>query len=65
MPDPVKADPQEDKVHSVRWRVEQWQRLEQAAALLGEREVLNVSVSDIIRSGAMRRADEILGEVAA
>lgn len=61
MPEPVKLDPPEDKVHAVRWRLDQWERLEAAAATLSEREVLNVTPTDIIRSGAMRRADEILG----
>lgn len=41
------------------------QTLEEAARALSAREGVTVSVSDIVRSGAMRRAEEIISTAAA
>jgi hypothetical protein len=35
-------------------------KIEEAARKLGEREHLNVTISDVVRSGALKRAEEIL-----
>jgi uncharacterized protein (DUF1778 family) len=39
--------------------------IERAAKALSEREGITVTVSDLVRSGALRRADEILAAEAA
>jgi len=39
--------------------------IERAARALSDREGVTVSVSDLVRSGAMRRAEEILSAAAA
>lgn len=64
MNEPVKQEVTEEKVHAVKWRGEEWDRIEAAAAAMTEREHFPVSPTDIIRSGAVRRADEILGQAA-
>jgi hypothetical protein len=63
MTDPAKTD--SGRKHTVIWKDEEWDKLERAAAALGEREHLGLAPLDIIRSGAIRRAEEILGETAA
>lgn len=45
---------------TVRWRVADLDRIAAAARALGQREHIDVTVTDIIRSGAIRRAEEIL-----
>lgn len=50
---------------TIRWHQDHWDRLERAARELSEREHVDVKVTDIIRGGALRRADEILSEAAA
>ncbi len=57
---PVKTEP-EEKVHAVKWRGEEWERIEAAAKALSDEQHFPVTPTDIIRSGAVRRADEILG----
>lgn len=49
-----------DRGLTVRWRIADWERIEQAAKALGEREHLRITPTDIVRSGALRRAEEIL-----
>jgi len=51
---------QEPQSHTVRWPQEDWERIKDAARALGEREHIPITPTDIIRSGAIRRADEIL-----
>lgn len=62
--DVVRNEPAERSV-TVRWRVADLDRIRAAAARLAQREGVTVSNSDIIRSGAIRRADEILADEAA
>lgn len=55
-----KANPVENRPHTVRWDMTDWERIEEAARVLGERQHLDLAPVDIIRSGARRFADEIL-----
>lgn len=57
MTEPGKAT---DRPHTIRWDLSDWERLEEAARVLGERQHLDLAPVDIIRSGARRFADEIL-----
>lgn len=53
------------KVLSVRFSPEDLARFKEAARVLGEREHLDLLPIDIVRSGARRFADEVLGDAAA
>jgi hypothetical protein len=64
MTEPEKPEATE-KRHMVIWQLEDWEKLEAAAALMNEREHLSLIPADIIRSGAIRRAEEILGHASA
>lgn len=57
--------PQDDRIHAVRWDRDVFARLERAAEVWSEREHLSLTVADVIRTGAIRRADEILSAVEA
>lgn len=46
--------------HTVRWMIADYEAIEQAAKVLAAREHIEITPTDIIRSGAIRRADEIL-----
>jgi hypothetical protein len=59
MTEPVKQE-SDEKVHAIKWRGEEWDRIELAARALTEREHFTVTPTDIIRSGAARRSEEIL-----
>lgn len=54
-----------DRKHTVVWDLEEWRKLEAAAEALGQREGFKVIPADIIRSGALRRAEEVLSGAAA
>lgn len=57
MEDTEKGQP---RVHNVRWLPDDWAKLEAAAKVLGDREHMEITPTDIIRSGAIRRAEEII-----
>lgn len=59
MDESVKSEPS-PRHHTVRWLPEDWAKLEAAASSLGTREHIEITPTDIIRSGALRRAEEIL-----
>jgi hypothetical protein len=63
MDEPVKHETDE-KVHAIKWRGQEWDRIELAAKALTDREHFTITPTDIIRSGAARRAEEILAEAA-
>jgi hypothetical protein len=50
--------------HSVLWPNEDWEALEKAARLLGEREHIPVSPVDLIKGSTMKRVHEILAQAA-
>jgi len=52
----------EERGLTIRWKIPDWERIQAAAQALSEREHFPVSPTDIIRSGAMRRVEEILSE---
>jgi hypothetical protein len=57
MTDPGKPEPRN---HAVRWKAEDWERIEEAARIKGAEEHLDLTPTDIIRSGALRFVAEIL-----
>ena len=57
MTDLEKAEP---RVHGIRWLPDDWKKVEEAARIVGEREHMEITPTDIIRSGALRWASEIL-----
>lgn len=54
----------ESRTHNMRWDGEDWDRIADAASKLSELEHLDLSPTDIIRSGARRFAEEILSRQA-
>ena len=48
-------------LHQVRWRAGDMERLKRAARVWSERDNLQLSVADVVRSGALEKADTILG----
>ena len=61
MSDERQTEQTEDRIHAVRWDREVFARLEQAADRWAEQAHLSISVADVIRTGAIRRAEETLG----
>lgn len=55
----------ETRVHSIQWRVADLERIEAAAQVLSNREHISVSMTDVIRRGAIREAEALLGSEAA
>lgn len=49
-----------DKVHTIRWPGESWDRIERAAEKLGAETRVEVTPVDLIRGATMHRVDEIL-----
>lgn len=65
MPDPVKPETETLSLQrSIRFAPSQWERIEAAAAKLSAREHMPIDPVDVARSGAIRRAEEILSEAA-
>lgn len=65
MAEPSKAaavEELEGKNHGMRWSGEDWRKMEDAAKAMSERTHIPVGPTDIIRAGAKRFADEILGQ---
>jgi uncharacterized protein (DUF1778 family) len=60
----VRNESQGDRGLTVRWKIADYELLEEAARVLGQREHLSITTTDIIRSGALRRAEEILSQPA-
>lgn len=58
---PGKTDETETRALTVRWPADHFEKIEEAARVLSERERYTVTPTDIIRSGAVLRAEEILG----
>lgn len=58
MSDPVKPE----KKHTVIWNGDDWEKIARAAKVLGGREDIELKEVHIIRSGAIRRAEEILAD---
>ena len=56
----TETDKPEPRNHAVRWKAEDWARIEEAARVKGEQEHLQLTATDIIRSGALRFVAEIL-----
>lgn len=61
MTDPARLIP-EFKDHAIRWSREDWDRILHAAEILNEREHLDLTPTDIIRSGTRRYLDEFLAD---
>lgn len=60
----VKAEqsqPGERVPHTIKWESADWARIEKAADKLAESLGFEVTATEIIRSGARLRADQILG----
>lgn len=51
--------------HTVLWKPEEWDRVEQAAKALAEQAHVAVSAPDFIRGAVLRRAEELLGPIQA
>lgn len=65
MPDAATPETENLSVpRSVRFTPSQWERIEAAAAKMSDRTGLRIDTVDIIRSGADRRAIEILADAA-
>lgn len=66
--DTLHPAPEEERETStsraVRWLPSELDRLKMAAEILSAREHINLSTADIIRRGALREAEAILGQAA-
>lgn len=50
-----------ERRHTIRWREEDWARIERAAEKLASEMHVEIDPVDLIRGASLRRADEILG----
>lgn len=60
-----KEEPLTGRNHPVRWSPEEWKKIEDAAHAWGEREHVNFTPTDVIRSGTMRRCEDLMVSPAA
>jgi len=65
MTGPANNAPGEPVSLPIKWNAEDWAKLKAAADALTERNSFRVTPTDIIRSGALRRAEEVLATEAA
>ena len=65
MPDPATPEPEAlSFARSIRFTPSQWERIEAAAKAMSARIGMPIDAVDVVRSGADRRAEEILSEAA-
>lgn len=62
---PATPDPEPlSFARSIRFTPSQWERIEAAAAAMSARTGMRIDAVEVVRSGADRRAEEILNEAA-
>lgn len=65
MAGPANEPPGEPVSLPIKWNAKDWAKLKAAAEVLTAREHFTVTPTDLIRSGALRRAEEVLATEAA
>lgn len=60
MAEPARQVEAPKKVYPVTWEPEDWQRINEAMQVWGEREHVEFTPADVIRSGTRRFCDELL-----
>ena len=58
---PARQPDEDQKVHQVRWEADDWARILRTAEVLGDRDHLNLTATDIIRSGTLKLVEATLG----
>lgn len=58
---PGKTDEPETRALTVRWSADQFEKIEEAARVLAAKTGASATPTDVIRFGAVQRAEEILG----
>jgi len=61
MPRPAKRPTDKNRPRGVRWTPSEWRRIQEAVAKLAEQQERRASASEVIRTGTLRRVEEILG----